>query len=71
MKSPVKVIVHHHSLYGRMGSAIRVKKQGAFGSCMKQNVETFCFTPDSPIIPQEFRTDLDFCTIADLEKEIW
>lgn len=65
-KGPAKVVIHHHSTYGRTGSSIRVKKQGSFTH--EGDIETICFT--DPIIPAEFRIDLDFATINDLAREI-
>jgi len=65
-KGPAKVVIHHHSTYGRIGSCIRVKKQGSFTH--DGDIETICF---SPLIPSEFRMDLDFATINDLAKEIY
>jgi len=68
-KAPSKVVVHHHSLFGRVGSSIRVKRQGSFSPHLNGELETNCFT--DPIIPAEFRMDLDFATINDLAKEIY
>lgn len=65
-KAPSKVVIHHHSTYGRTGSSIRVKRQGSFTH--DGDIETICF---SPMIPAEFRLDLDFATINDLAKEIY
>ena len=67
-KAPSKVVIHHHSLFGRVGSSIRVKKQGSFSPHLNGELETICFT--DPIIPAEFRIDLDFANIHEITKEI-